>query len=63
MQIAIVDEELPYPANSGKRIRTLNLLTRLAGRRRVVVITHRYLEAADLRTPVCRRRWLQPRAA
>jgi glycosyltransferase involved in cell wall biosynthesis len=26
----VLDEELPYPANSGKRLRTLNLLTRLA---------------------------------
>ena len=28
MHVVIVDEELPYPPNSGKRIRTLNLSCR-----------------------------------
>ena len=30
LKVAIIDEELPYPANSGKRLRSLNLITRLA---------------------------------
>jgi glycosyltransferase involved in cell wall biosynthesis len=37
----IVDEELPYPATSGKRIRTLNLTLRLARRHRVTYLCHR----------------------
>src|SRR5262249_11434739 len=41
MHIAILDEELPYPLTSGKRIRTLNLLQRLAGRHRLTYICHR----------------------
>jgi len=40
MRVAIVDEELPYPADSGKRIRTLNLTTRLAERHRIIYIAH-----------------------
>ena len=41
MHIAIVDEELPYPLNSGKRIRTTNLITRLAQRHRITYFCHR----------------------
>lgn len=40
LHVAIVDEELPYPANSGKRIRTLNLLLPLAKRHRLTYIAH-----------------------
>jgi glycosyltransferase involved in cell wall biosynthesis len=39
--VVIVDEELPYPANSGKRIRTLNLVLRQARRHRLTYICHR----------------------
>jgi glycosyltransferase involved in cell wall biosynthesis len=39
--VAIVDEELPYPPTSGKRIRTLNLTLRLARRHRITYICHR----------------------
>lgn len=41
MRVVIVDEELPYPANSGKRIRTLNLTTRLAERHRITYLAYR----------------------
>jgi glycosyltransferase involved in cell wall biosynthesis len=41
MHIAILDEELPFPLTSGKRIRTLNLLRRLASRHRLTYICHR----------------------
>src|SRR5262245_61838787 len=44
MHIAILDEELPYPMNSGKRLRTLNLLMRLARRHRLTYICHRNLD-------------------
>jgi glycosyltransferase involved in cell wall biosynthesis len=43
----MVDEELPYPANSGKRIRTLNLTLRLARRHRVTYVCHRNADASE----------------
>jgi glycosyltransferase involved in cell wall biosynthesis len=43
----MVDEELPYPANSGKRIRTLNLTLRLARRHRVTYVCHRNADADE----------------
>ena len=36
-----MDEELPYPPTSGKRIRTLNLTLRLARRHHITYICHR----------------------
>jgi glycosyltransferase involved in cell wall biosynthesis len=41
LHVAVVDEELPFPTNSGKRIRTLNLLRRLARRHRITYVCHR----------------------
>lgn len=41
LSVAIVDEELPYPPNSGKRIRTLNLVLRLSRRHNITYICHR----------------------
>src|SRR5262245_28133984 len=41
LHVAVVDEELPYPMTSGKRIRTLNLLLRLADRHRITYLSHR----------------------
>ncbi len=41
MHVAIVDEELPYPLNSGKRIRTFQLVSRLASRHRITYVCHR----------------------
>ena len=46
MNVVIVDGDLSYPATSGKRLRTLNLMLRLAGRHRIV-----YLARADAREP------------
>jgi glycosyltransferase involved in cell wall biosynthesis len=40
-RVVLVDSELPYPANCGKRIRTLNLATRLAKRHQLTFICHR----------------------
>lgn len=42
MNLLILDEEFPYPLNSGKRIRSYNLISRLARRHRV-----RYLAYGD----------------
>ncbi len=41
MHIAVLDEELPFPLTSGKRIRTFNLLARLAARHRVTILCHK----------------------
>ena len=41
LHVAVLDEELPFPLTSGKRIRTYNLLARLAARHRVTVLCHR----------------------
>ena len=41
LRVAVLDEELPFPATSGKRIRSFNLLSRLADRHRVTVLCHR----------------------
>ena len=39
--VAVLDEELPFPLTSGKRIRTYNLLSRLAARVRITYLCHR----------------------
>jgi glycosyltransferase involved in cell wall biosynthesis len=49
LHVAIVDEELPYPPTSGKRIRTLNLLLRLADRHRLTYLCHRNADAGEAR--------------
>lgn len=36
----VIDEEIPYPADSGKRIRTWNLLRRLAPRHRISLLCY-----------------------
>jgi len=41
LNIAVLDEELPFPLTSGKRIRTFNLLSRLSRRHRVTILCHR----------------------
>src|SRR5215831_18360382 len=41
LRVVMVDEELPYPPTSGKRIRTLNLTQRLARRHRLTYVCHR----------------------
>jgi glycosyltransferase involved in cell wall biosynthesis len=45
--VTLVDEELPYPPVSGKRIRTLNLTVRLARRHRLTYVCHRNADAAE----------------
>ncbi len=49
LRVALVDEELPYPMNSGKRIRTLNLLMRLARRHEITYICHRNADPDEAR--------------
>lgn len=40
LHVVVLDEELPYPMTSGKRIRTFNLLRRLASRHRITYVCH-----------------------
>jgi glycosyltransferase involved in cell wall biosynthesis len=49
LHVAVVDEELPYPPTSGKRIRTLGLLLRLARRHRITYLCHRNGDAEEAR--------------
>src|SRR5262245_22050989 len=49
LNVAIVDEELPYPPTSGKRIRTLNLTVRLARRHDITYICHRNNDEQEAR--------------
>lgn len=46
MTVVIVGGSLPYPPTAGNRIRTLNLLVRLAARHRIILIAHRDPDAA-----------------
>lgn len=49
LRVAVVDEELPYPMTSGKRLRTLNLLLRLARRHNITYLCHRNADADEAR--------------
>jgi glycosyltransferase involved in cell wall biosynthesis len=49
LDVVLVDEELPYPPTSGKRIRTLNLTLRLARRHRLTYLCHRNADADEAR--------------
>jgi polysaccharide biosynthesis protein PslH len=48
-RVVLVDEELPYPPNSGKRIRALNLVTRLVRNHHLTFICHRNADAGEAR--------------
>jgi glycosyltransferase involved in cell wall biosynthesis len=49
LHVTLVDEELPYPATSGKRIRTLNLTLRLARRHSLTYLCHRNADPREAR--------------
>src|SRR6478735_4556097 len=49
LHVVMIDEELPYPPISGKRIRTLNLTERLAKRHRLTYACHRNADADEAR--------------
>lgn len=40
LKVLVIDEEIPYPPDAGKRIRTWNLLKRLAGRHEVHLLCY-----------------------
>jgi glycosyltransferase involved in cell wall biosynthesis len=52
LRVVIVDEELPYPPTSGKRIRSLNLALRLARRHRITYLSHRNADREEARQAV-----------
>ncbi|MGO9112638.1 MAG: glycosyltransferase [Thermoguttaceae bacterium] len=49
LHVVVVDEELPYPPNSGKRIRTLNLLLPLASRHRIAYLAYPNADPCETR--------------
>jgi len=49
LRVVIVDEELPYPPDSGKRIRSFNLALRLARRHKITYLAHRSQTADETR--------------
>jgi glycosyltransferase involved in cell wall biosynthesis len=48
LHVVIVDEELPYPPRSGKRIRILNLVRHLAARHDITLICHANADPAEI---------------
>lgn len=48
LRVVVVDEELPYPPVSGKRIRTLGLLERLARNHRLTYVCHRNANESEV---------------
>jgi glycosyltransferase involved in cell wall biosynthesis len=49
LHVAILDEELPFPTDSGKRLRTWHLVSRLAARHRVTYLCHRNADPGEAR--------------
>jgi glycosyltransferase involved in cell wall biosynthesis len=52
LNVVLVDEELPYPPTSGKRIRSLNLTLRLARRHNLTYLCHRNADPGETRDAV-----------
>jgi glycosyltransferase involved in cell wall biosynthesis len=50
LNVVVIDEELPYPLLSGKRLRTMGLLSRLAGRHRLTYVCHCNADANEADT-------------
>lgn len=50
MRILVVDEEIPFPLNSGKRLRTFNLFKPLAARHDLTFICRQHEHLADNRS-------------
>lgn len=48
LRVAVLDEELPYPLTSGKRLRTFHLLSRLAERHRITLLCHRNADPSEV---------------
>jgi glycosyltransferase involved in cell wall biosynthesis len=50
LHVAVLDEELPFPLTSGKRIRTFQLLSRLAKQHRITYLCHQSVESSEQAT-------------
>ncbi|HKA06927.1 MAG TPA: glycosyltransferase, partial [Gemmataceae bacterium] len=50
LHVAVLDEEFPYPLTSGKRIRSFQLITRLAKSHRVTYVAHRNSDPEEVQT-------------
>lgn len=64
LRVVVIDEEVPFPLTSGKRLRTWHLLTRLADRHDILLLAHRNGEEAEV-DPACeafRQRGVEVRA-
>lgn len=48
LRVVVLTDELPWPLNSGKRIRTLGLLRRLAAKHFITMLTHRNADESEL---------------
>jgi glycosyltransferase involved in cell wall biosynthesis len=48
LHVVLVDEELPYPPVTGKRIRTYNLVARAARRHRLTYVCHRNADVNEV---------------
>jgi len=49
LKVLVIDEEVPLPPNSGKRIRTWNLLRRLAARHEVTLLCYGDVDKPEIR--------------
>lgn len=47
MRVLVIDEEIPYPLNSGKRLRTFNLLKPLASRHEITFLCRSHEQCAE----------------
>jgi glycosyltransferase involved in cell wall biosynthesis len=56
--VLVVDEELPFPLTTGKRIRTYNLLKSLASRHQITLLCHRNIFDSECQAAVERFRQL-----
>lgn len=64
LRVVVIDEEVPFPLTSGKRLRTFHLLTRLATRHDILLLAHRNADEAEV-APACeafRERGIEVRA-
>lgn len=60
MKILVVDEEFPFPLNTGKRIRTFNLIDRLAKRHEVIYLCRENGINFEVESPVTIRKIPSP---
>jgi glycosyltransferase involved in cell wall biosynthesis len=60
MKVLVIDEEFPFPLNTGKRIRTFNLINRLAGRHELIYLCRENGLHAEMKSPILTQRVSSP---